>query len=258
MINTRKRNFKNISKGYLSSYDDNLCSDYKKRCLEKKSDNGSDSESDYDDVRNDKRNFFSFMTKEEKVYRRKNDIFFNCEVTNENVKKLEKLISEVVEEYKEFCEEINNKNKYLVSVEKIEPKPIMLHITSVGGSLFHGFRAVDIIQSCPVPIHTIIEGYAISAASLMAVVGKKRYIHKNSYMLIHQLSSHNEGGKYEELVDNFTNNKELMNHIVNIYKENSKMNKRDISNALKHDLYWSSETCIQKGLCDEIYLTSQL
>ena len=204
------------------------------------------------------KNFLPFFSREDKVYRRGNDVYFNCDVTNENIKKLEKMFSEIIDEYKEFQEEVSVKSKFLVTFEKMEPKPIYLHITSIGGSLFHGFRAVDLIKSCPIPVYTVVEGYAISAASLMAVVGKKRFIHENAYILIHQLSSSNEGGKYHELVDNFENNKELMKKIVNIYKEHTNMNKREIDNVLKRDLFWDSNVCIKKGLSDEIYIPPKL
>ena len=70
-----------------------------------------------------------------------------------------------------------------------EPPPINIHIQSGGGSLMNAFYIVDLIQNINSKVNTYVDGYSASAASLMNVVGNKRYMTKNSMMLIHQLSS---------------------------------------------------------------------
>ena len=72
---------------------------------------------------------------------------------------------------------------------KVSKIPIELHIHSGGGDLFAGLAAVDVIQSLKSPIHTYVEGSAASAATLMSLAGDKRFMYKNSFMLIHQISS---------------------------------------------------------------------
>ena len=61
--------------------------------------------------------------------------------------------------------------------------PIKLHINSLGGYLYDCMAGIDGILSCSVPVHTVIEGVAASAATLISVHGAKRYIARNSYML---------------------------------------------------------------------------
>ena len=95
--------------------------------------------------------------------------------------------------------EILKLNKHLDAVEKkvltnsvllnCAPTNIYLHVNSFGGSLFAGLAAVDYIKKCSVPVHTIIDGCAASAATLMTCVGAHRQIHRHSFMLIHQLST---------------------------------------------------------------------
>ncbi len=129
--------------------------------------------------------------------------------------------------------------------------PINLHINSYGGSLFAGFSSVDYVLNCPVPVHSIIDGCAASAATLFSVVATKRYIHKHSFMLIHQLSS-GMWGNYESLKDQMENNDLLMEAIRNIYTENTKIPKRILNQLLKKDLWFDAETCLKHGLVDEI------
>ena len=132
-----------------------------------------------------------------------------------------------------------------------EPPPIKLHINSYGGSLFAGFSTVDYILNCPVPVHTVIDGCAASAATIMSVVGHERYIHKHSFMLIHQLSS-GLWGKYEELKDDMENAESLMDTIREIYVNHTKIPKKTLNQLLKKDLWFDAETCLKYGLVDEI------
>jgi ATP-dependent protease ClpP protease subunit len=92
-----------------------------------------------------------------------------------------------------------------------------------------------------VPVVSVIEGCAASAATIMSVVASHRQINKHAYMLIHQLSS-GMWGKYHEQKDTMENNDRLM----------KKIPKKELNNLLKHDLWWDAETCLKYGLVDEI------
>mgnify|MGYP003131658058 CR=1 FL=1 len=132
-----------------------------------------------------------------------------------------------------------------------EPPPIVLHINSYGGSVFAGLAALDYIKNSKVPVTTVIDGCAASAATLMSCVGAHRKMHRNACMLIHQLSGA-MWGKFQDMEDDFENSKMLMEKIKNIYKEHTKIPKKELDNILKHDLWWEAEKCLQYGLVDEI------
>ena len=56
------------------------------------------------------------------------------------------------------------------------------------------------IKNLKIPVISIIEGGAASSATMISVVCSHRIIYKNSYMLIHQLSS-GVVGKYQDIED---------------------------------------------------------
>ena len=85
----------------------------------------------------------------------------------------------------------------------------------------------------------------------MSVVAEKRYIHKNSFMFIHQLSS-GMWGNYEALKDSMENCDILMETIRNIYVKHTKIPKKQLNDILKRDLWFDAETCLKYGLIDEI------
>jgi ATP-dependent protease ClpP protease subunit len=182
-----------------------------------------------------------------RVYCHDNQIYFTSPVNNQSVNELGQMLNKINDHY-DMIAHLSGK------IGEFKPKPIILNICSGGGSLIQGFRAMDQIINSKYDVHTVVDGCAASAATMMAIVGKKRYMTKNSYMLIHQLSGSAEGN-FEQLSDSFENDKTFMERIVNIYLEkcDGKMKKKEIKDALKHDLFWSAEECIKRGLVDEIY-----
>jgi len=129
--------------------------------------------------------------------------------------------------------------------------PIYLHIQSYGGEIFSGFSAMDNILMCKSPVITIVDGVCASAGTFLSIVGKKRLITKNSYMLIHQLSSFH-WGKYSELEDQKQNMDNFMIKIKEIYTEYTKIPKVVLDDILKHDLFFDANRCLEYGLVDEI------
>ena len=135
---------------------------------------------------------------------------------------------------------------------KISKVPIELHIHSGGGDLFAGLAAVDVIQSLKSPIHTYVEGSAASAATLMSLAGDKRFMYKNSFMLIHQISSLMVHGTHEQFKDEFENQQKLMDKIRQLYIDRSDMTSDLIDEILVRDLWLDADKCLEYGLVDKI------
>ena len=124
-------------------------------------------------------------------------------------------------------------------------------INSGGGSITAGISSMDTILRCKVPVHTYVDGFCASAATFLSVVGSYRFMSRNSYMLIHQLST-NFWGKYTEFEDEKQNLDLMMETIKRVYKEYTKVPEKKLDEILKHDLMWDAETCKTLGLVDEI------
>lgn len=167
-------------------------------------------------------------------------IFFYSDVSKESVLNLNRQLREL------SIKMLNISNTY-----EIPTPPIRLHINSPGGSLLDAFAAVDYIKNCKVPVYSIIDGSAASAATIMSVVAKKRYMYKHSYMLIHQLSS-GLYGKFEEQIDDFKNSTTFMTAITDVYREHTKIPAKTLKNILKRDIFFDAPTCLKYGLIDEI------
>ncbi len=173
-----------------------------------------------------------------------NHIWFNDDITVDSISKFIK-----VTQNKNFS--FKQKQRQIFSGTLI-PKPIYLHINSYGGDVSAAMAAVDCIRYSYIPIYTVIEGSAASAATFLAVAGKKRFITENSVLLIHQLST-GMWGKFSELEDEHKNNKFFMDKIYSIYEKYTVLRKKKLKEILKHDLWWSSKDALDYGFVDEIY-----
>lgn len=181
------------------------------------------------------------------VYLKNNHLYYHTEVTEDSVDIVKKLM-------RQYWNRISNLKK-THECEIFEPKPLYLHIFSPGGCVHSGFSLYDFILEYKkkIPVYTIVDGMAASAATFISIAGTKRFITPNSYMLIHQLSTF-IGGNFEQIKDGFDNSKKCMENIMLIYKTHTKINKKKIPNILKRDLIWDADECLTNGLVDEIKL----
>ena len=169
-----------------------------------------------------------------------NKIYYYAGVSRESAAELNKKIGE-----------IEAKSLTLGYNLDMDPPTLKILINSGGGSITAGISSMDTILRTKVPVHTYVDGYCASAATFLSVVGTKRFISRNSYMLIHQLSSQ-FWGKYSELEDEKQNLDLMMDMIKNTYRDYTKVPTEQIDEILKHDLFWDAETCKTLGLIDEI------
>lgn len=170
-----------------------------------------------------------------------NKIYFYTEVTKDSVLNLNRQIDELSKQMK----------MVQFSYKLKEPLPIEVHISSDGGEIFPALSAVDKILENDVPVHTYCEGVVASAATLISVVGKKRFMSKNSCMLIHQVSG-GLWGSYMEFKDELQNLELIMSIIRRVYLDRTRFDEKVLAELLKHDLYLSAEDCLKNGLIDKI------
>jgi len=170
-----------------------------------------------------------------------NNIFFYGPITDQTCRELNDILIT-----------LDNNSKTFSTNFAISPPPINLHIQSEGGSLMNSFYIMDLIKNMETPVNTFVDGYVASAGSLLSVMGKKRYMTKNSFIMIHQLSSSLGEGKFNDLDDNMDNLNKFMDTIRNIYLSQTKIPENKLNTILEHDLWMNSQECLEYGLVDEV------
>lgn len=176
-----------------------------------------------------------------------NHIYFYDDINTKNILQLIKFIKEINIKLLTLKAEMDY--KYNTSTNFY----IYLHINSCGGYITDALAGVDYIKKSQIPIVSIIDGHAASAATFLSVVCHKRQITSSSSMLIHQLSS-GTSGTFQQIDDDHINNKYLQDKIKQIYIDhsNGKLTDKSLDKILQHDIMWDAKKCKQNGIVDEI------
>jgi ATP-dependent protease ClpP protease subunit len=176
------------------------------------------------------------------LYVNNNHIYFNDDITSDTAftlkKELQKLDSSI--RSKSIIEDLEN------------TQPIYLHLTTNGGCIHSALSVVDCIENLKTPVYTVIEGYVASAGTIISIHGQKRYITRNSYILIHQLRC-GFWGKLDYLEDEYNNCKKVDKHIIEMYLKKTKVNKKQLLEILKKDIDYNATEAIKLGLVDEVF-----
>ncbi len=148
-------------------------------------------------------------------------------------------------------EEARMDSKGISLLYDIKPPPIKLYIQSGGGALMATFGVVDYIRNSDIDIHSYISGFAASSATLIAVSCKKKFMSKNSFCLLHQLSA-SASGKFNNIQEELGNMNTFMNTIKDIYIDNTKIKREEIDEILSHDVWFTATQCLELGIVDKI------
>lgn len=95
------------------------------------------------------------------------------------------------------CEFLVQYIQYLNRDESDDMTPITIHVNSGGGLLTTMFTVYDNLKNSKIPIHTINEGMAGSAAFIIYLAGSKRTSLKDAIFVAHE-GSGGAGGTYRE------------------------------------------------------------
>lgn len=149
-------------------------------------------------------------------------------------------------------------NTLIYQVKDLKDPEIEFIINSPGGyatELFGLLSYIDVAKSLGIKIITRVIGMAASCASLLAVVGDERYMHKYSFNLMHYgYSGTGLCQNPEEMLRyaNYTNMH--FENIVDVYARHTTLKRDKIRSLMKSDnLYLDPKTCKEYGLCDEIF-----
>jgi len=175
------------------------------------------------------------------IYSNFNHIYFNNDITTDTAFELNKELRNV-----------QTKIKTISATLGIEIQPIYLHLTTDGGNIYSALSIVDCIESLTVPLYTVVDGFVASAGTLISIIGEKRYMTKNSYMLIHELRC-GYWGKMSSIDEEVLNLRKLMRHITGIYLKRTTIDKTKIKEILKKDITWNYKECVKYGLVEEEY-----
>jgi len=175
------------------------------------------------------------------------NLYFYEQVDQDSIKKItEDIIS--INESDEFLSKLYD----VYDLEYIA-KPIKIHIDSYGGTAYQIFGLLSVMENSKTPIYTYATGAAMSCGFMLLICGHKRFAHKYSTPLYHQVSSW-MGGTLEDMKERVAETKRLQKLLENIIIQNTKLTRTKLKevNAKKLDWYMTPQEALAWGVVDEI------
>jgi ATP-dependent Clp protease protease subunit len=178
---------------------------------------------------------------------KKRDLFFIKQVDQSSIGDITQRIIEINQDDEHL------KKVYSIYGLKYEPEPIKIYIDSYGGYVYQCFGLLSVMERSVTPIHTIVTGCAMSCGFMMLISGHKRFAHKLSTPLYHQVSS-GAFGTVKEMEEKIEESKRLQEQLESIVKEKTNISKKKLKEIFdtKKDWYMTSEEALSLGVVDEI------
>lgn len=143
-----------------------------------------------------------------------------------------------------------------IAILSQQKKIIRLIINSDGGEIYHALCVYDVMRSCKCPIETIGLGQVMSAAVLLLAAGDKRYIGKNTYCMIHDLSlADYPETKLATFRKEIKHLNDLRQRFFTILAKHSKSTYKEWADrsADGADHYFSATTALEYGIADKLW-----
>ena len=144
----------------------------------------------------------------------------------------------------------------LTTWDRLDPNcSIEIVFNSPGGSVMAGMALFDHIQEIRRAGHkvtTVSNGYAASMAGILLQAGDVRVIGKESYVLIHEISTGAVGkiGELEDVVE-FVN--KIQDRVLNIFADRSKKPAGYFKKRWTRKDWWlNSDECLEIGFVDKV------
>jgi len=178
---------------------------------------------------------------------KKRDLFFTKQVDQSSIGELTQKIIEINQDDEHL------KKIYNVYGLTYNPEPIQVYIDSYGGYVYQCFGLLSVMERSQTPIHTIVTGCAMSAGFMILISGHKRFAHKLSTPLYHQVSS-GAVGTVKEMEEKLEESKRLQKQLEDIVKERTDITKKRLREIFdtKKDWYMTSEEALELNVVDEI------
>lgn len=128
---------------------------------------------------------------------------------------------------------------------------LVVRINSGGGDVFAANAIYCRLRDMKAKITVKIDGWAASAATIIAMAGDEIQIPKSGIFMIHDPSMRiYETCKAEDFEKMAQELKIIKKAIVETYKDRTGMDETEISDMMAEEKWWTGEEAVEKGFCD--------
>jgi ATP-dependent Clp endopeptidase proteolytic subunit ClpP len=137
------------------------------------------------------------------------------------------------------------------AIEKANGEDLEVEINSGGGSVFAGSEIYTALKSYPGNVTVKIVGLAASAASVVAMAGKKILMSPTAQMMIHNVSSC-AAGDYREMEHTAEILKSANDTIANAYRLKTGKTQEELLRLMDNETWMTAQKAKEHGFIDEV------
>ncbi len=132
-------------------------------------------------------------------------------------------------------------------------EPIILKISSSGGSALDGLAIIETMRTITSPVMTFCLGYAFSMALVILAAGEpgSRFCTRGSWVMMHQISA-GRYQRFDELKTTFTFYDRLNRQLAKILADSSGQKSTKIEEDMRADVWMAAEEAKGLGFIDAI------
>ena len=143
-------------------------------------------------------------------------------------------------------------NRELAALGEDVPE-IVVRINSGGGDVFAANAIFTRLKDHSAKITVKIDGWAASAATIIAMAGDSIKIARNGVFMIHDPAMTVwDTFKAEDFLKMADELKVIKQSIVNTYAMKTGRTAEDIEQLMANETWWTGDTAVENGFCDEI------
>lgn len=129
---------------------------------------------------------------------------------------------------------------------------VNLYINSMGGSVKEALGIYNLLKRCPATVTAYIDGFAASAASVIAMAADKVVMPRNTCMMIHNAAwwTYGNPAALRKSADDL----EVINtSVINSYvmRAGDKLPEDELTKLMDEETWLTAESCLAYGLADE-------
>lgn len=128
---------------------------------------------------------------------------------------------------------------------------IIINLNSPGGDAFDGISIYNRLKRHTGNVKIYVDGWACSAASIIAMAADELIMGNGSMMMIHEASTI-VWGKKSDLLKEVELLSKLDNSIVDIYMTKAKTTREDITQKVEEETWFTASEAVEIGFADKI------
>ncbi len=130
-------------------------------------------------------------------------------------------------------------------------KPMKVRLNSEGGNVIDGLACHNLLRDYPGETTVVIDGMALSIASLVACGGDKVEMAENSWFMLH--NPHNQvAGDGDDLRDMASLLDGMRDQLASVYSAKSKKSKEEILQLMDAETWLTGPQALEAGFVDEV------